>query len=277
MLTRRALLRLLCASFLGFHIGPAHAEPPDDVARFRDQGSAGRLTGVQKLLFLFVTDPGAPTWTSRLCSPIEWKIESALRWLETEAASFGQDLHMAHVCAPSDGDGFKVAVRIQESDVSSGPHHASWQNEVAMQMTGGTGSVASLWDAMFTRCNLPLSPSDGSAIFFVVRRYVPSIAFQYAADDEPEFSKERGIIYDEGGAGMQRYLDSEIAHEILHLYGAVDLAPGKTPASLVPFRAFLDPDDVMGVPTQRPLTAYHISDLTAYLVGWRDARPKWWR
>lgn len=57
-------------------------------------------------------------------------------------------------------------------------------------------------------------------MLFGVRRYYPSIAFPYFEGEHPEFSKERGIIYDLGaddqGAEGQTFLDSQIAHEILH-------------------------------------------------------------
>jgi len=126
---------------------------------------------------------------------------------------------------------------------------------------------------MFTSHGLSLDASDGSAMLFFVRRLVPSIAFPYKAGEHDEFELERGIIYDLGGViDGQRHLDSLIAHELLHLYGAVDLKPGKAPSGVSP-ELCLDPDEVMNFPTQHEITGYRINELTEYLIGWRDADP----
>lgn len=74
------------------------------------------------------------------------------------------------------------------------------------------------WDDLFRVYGLPLDRAEGSAVFFCVRRSVPSVAFQFREGENSEFEKERGIIYDNGGDTGQIYLASQIAHEILHPY-----------------------------------------------------------
>ena len=98
------------------------------------------------------------------------------------------------------------------------------------------------------------------------------MAFPFFEGEHAEFERERGIIYDNGGEEGQTFLDSLIAHELLHLYGAVDFAPGKCPDLLSAFAKQHD-KDVMHTPTQCPLDRYVISALTAYLVGWCPTRP----
>src|ERR1700730_6708511 len=200
--------------------------------RARNLGSAAVLVGDQKLLFIFVDDHGARPWTVELRQPVEIKIERSLRWLETKAQAYGISLRFPHVCIPL---GSSVAChsgeRIDEADYSAGPGHSTWQNRVATGLTSW-GSVATRWDDLFRGAGLPSNGTEGSAIVFCVRRCVPSVAFPYYEGQNIEFERERAIIYDNGGEAGQSFLDSQIAHELLHLYGAVDLAPGKIPEPL---------------------------------------------
>ena len=150
----------------------------------------------------------------------------------------------------------------------------TWQNHVVSGLTRRSSSVANCWYELFETCGLPLNRSEGSAVFFCVRRYCPSIAFPFFEGENIEFERERGIIYDNGGEAGQLYLDSLIAHEILHLYGAVDLAPEKAVNSLKKYAKRCS-NDVMHTPTQCSLDNYCIGDLTRYLIGWSQRRPAW--
>jgi len=239
--------------------------------RFRDIGSAKMLIGNQKLLFIFVDDDGASPWTRELRKPVEEKIERSLHWLKGQAQGYGIRLQLQHVCLPLGSIACNAGGRIDETDYCSGPGHSTWQNTVITGLTK-LGSVAERWDDLFVSSGLTLSGLEGSAVFFCVRRYVPSVAFPFCQGQHMEFERERGIIYDNGGAAGQWYLDSQIAHEILHLCGAVDLAPEKAPDVI---KAFVNqyPNDVMHTPTQQAIDKYCVGNLTAYLVGWTQTRP----
>jgi hypothetical protein len=228
--------------------------------------------GDQKLLFIFVDDDGAGPWTAELRQPVEIKIERSLRWLENKAQAYGISLPLQHVCIPlGPSVACHAGVRIDEADYCAGPGHSTWQNRVATGLTSW-GSVASRWNDLFRAAGLPLNGTEGSAVVFCVRRCVPSVAFPFFKGVNVEFERERAIIYDNGGGAGQLFLDSLIAHELLHLYGAVDLAPDKTPEPLKELASEY-PDDVMHTPTQRSMESYCIGDLTAYLVGWLKTKP----
>ena len=145
-------------------------------------------------------------------------------------------------------------------------------NFVASGLTS-CGQLSERWDRLFQLAGLPLTGDEGSAIFFCVRRWVSSVAFPYSDGQHNEFRSERGIIYDKGGLEGQIYLSSLIVHELLHLFGAVDLAPGKSHDCVTEY-ANKNLDDIMHTPTQRPLEQYKIGDLTGYLIGWSDTRPE---
>lgn len=102
---------------------------------------------------------------------------------------------------------------------------------------------------------------------------MPSIAFAFFEGENLEFERERAIIYDNGGEKGQLFLDSQIAHELLHLYGAVDFAPGKTPDEALTGLSSQHSDDVMHTPTQRDIECYRVGEITAYLVGWLKTKP----
>jgi hypothetical protein len=236
---------------------------------YRNIGSAGMLIGNQKLLFIFVDDDGATPWTHELRKPIEEKIESSLRWLEKRANGFEKPLRIMHKCLPLPPNiASNAGGLINENDYTACPHHVTWQRDIASSLITG-GSLAERWNELFELAGLPLNEGDGSVILFFVRRHVPSVAFRYCVGQHPEFEKERAIIYDMGGVGGQTYLDSLIAHEILHLYGAEDFAPEKVHESLKEIARELS-DDVMHTPTQKPINEYDVSEVTAYLVGWLD-------
>jgi hypothetical protein len=242
------------------------------IERHCNLGSAAVLAGHQKLLFIFVDDDGADPWTVELRQSVEIKIERSLRWLENKAQAYGIGLRFQHVSIPL---GSSVAchagARIDEADYCAGSGHSTWQNRVATGLTS-CGSVASRWDDLFRAGGLALNGTDGSAVVFCVRRCVPSVAFPFFEGQNVEFERERAIIYDNGGDAGQLFLDSLIAHELLHLYGAVDLAPDKAPEPLKEF-ASQHSDDVMHTPTQRSIECYGVGDITAYLVGWLKTKP----
>jgi hypothetical protein len=244
------------------------------IERACNRGSAAVLVEDQKLLFVFVDDNGAGPCTVELRRPVENKIERSIRWLENKAHSFGIRLRVQHVCMPL---GSSIACHagghIDETDYCAGPGHSTWQNRIVTGLTKW-GSVASCWNELFSAGGLPLNGTEGSAVVFCVRRWVPSVAFPFFEGENVEFEQERAIIYDNGGTAGQLFLDSLIAHEILHLYGAVDLAPDKAPEPMKQF-ATQYCDDVMHTPTQRPIERYIIGDLTAYLIGWLKTKPEW--
>jgi len=238
----------------------------------RNLGSAAVLVGSQKLLFIFVNDNGADPWTVELRKPVENKIEECIRWLEEKAQAVGIELQFQHMCMPR---GSSVAcpagTRIDEADYRAGPGHSTWQNRIITELTS-FGSVASRWGDLFRSGGLPLDGTEGSAVVFCVRRWVPSVAFPFFEGQDVEFERERAIIYDKGGEAGQSFLASLIAHELLHLYGAVDLDPDKT---LEPLKKLANQyaDDIMHTPTQRSIECYCIGDITGYLVGWLKTKP----
>ena len=115
---------------------------------------------------------------------------------------------------------------------------------------------------------------------FFLAWFQSSRAFPFSVGEHPEFMCERAILFAEG-AERRPFLPSLAAHEILHLYGAIDLAPGKLEEQAEPLHVAainaraVHAFDVMHTPTARPLDQYVISCLTAYLVGWRDLPPVW--
>jgi len=252
--------------------------------KYRQRGSASVLTERQQLLFIFVDDDGANgSWAPERRQSIEPHVDRAVRWLERKAHTFGVPLRFEHRFGPQNTTAQKVDIHICESDFAAGPHHATWQNQVAASIVERDGSVASVWEDLFSRHGLDVYKSDGQALLFGVRRYCPSVAFPFCDTQHPEFQKERGIIYDLGatfhGGEGQLYLDSQIAHELLHLYGAIDVDSVKFPADCDAVKDLVlkncGPHEIMRKPTQHEIDKYEVSDLTAYLVGWLAAPPTW--
>ena len=75
--------------------------------------------------------------------------------------------------------------------------------------------------------------------------------------------------------------DRIIAHEILHLFGAVDLyfhAPGGmvTTFELLQEIITLAPNSIMGGQFYMPLEVAEVDELTAWLIGWHDEPKSWY-
>ncbi len=258
----------------------AAAVTSEGIGRCRALGSAGKLAGECRLVFVFTDDPGADPWTPERRATVEQHVVSALRWLERQAKARGVELRWKHAFAPAEGAALSPT-KIDEKDRAAGPHHSTWQNGAIASLLGKSGSVATLWEDIFARYLPEEGAVAGRAVAFGVRRYVPSVSFPFFRGDAAEFEKERAIIYDNGGPKEgQRALDSLIAHELLHLFGAIDLDPPKLPASALPFKDAIvahtkKDDDVMGAPNQKPIDGYEVGELTAWLVGWKDEAPAW--
>lgn len=244
------------------------------IENWRNIGSAATLVDKQKLLFIFVNDnDNKNDWTNGLRNPVEEKVVNGLRWLKAEADKRKIPLNIEHKCIPQSSIAIActVSMQINEEDYKAGPHHSTWQNCVVKQLIKQKVSVSNGWRDLFKISGLPLSDTEGSAVFFCVRKHAKSVAFPFFKEENIEFEKERGIIYDSYGQKGQTYLDSLIVHEILHLYGAKDLARN-TPKCLKKYGEQY-PDDVMHTSTQKSLKNYYISDLTAYLIGWKNIAP----
>jgi hypothetical protein len=246
--------------------------------KYRGLGSADRLRGHHAILAIFVDDQGH-SWGCPDRSEIENKLRSAFAWIEAEAFQCGVEVCLSATMLPSDRVAQSVNMHIHELDVRAGPHHSQWQNHVVARLLDRSGSVSTLWDDVFTHCSPPQGGNPAAILFCVRRDLAPSsIAFPFWVGEHCEFQKERGIIYDKG-VGGQWYLDSQIAHELLHLFGAVDLEDSKIPVTHKETRTAITQnrghDSVMFVPTQRPIHEYRIDDLTKFLIGWRNSPPDW--
>jgi hypothetical protein len=252
-----------------------HAE----LGKYRNLGSASVLRGEQQAIFVFVDDAGNAGWTAADRDAVEKHVRSAIAWLEKEAARYGVSVQMAVAFAPPRTRlAQSVSFQVCETDLTAGPHHSIWQDQALTGLIGKAGTVGSLWDELFALHHPGLNAFRGRFMLFGVRRYFPSIAFPFSNGQHHKFEKERGIIYDEGNGG-QWYLDSQIAHEILHLYGAIDLCSDKFPlgaqAFNTDFQQHVDPTGIMVKPTQRPIDEYTVDAFTGYLVGWAASPPAW--
>lgn len=69
---------------------------------------------------------------------------------------------------------------------------------------------------------------------------------------------------------------SEIAHNILHIYGAADLheTTWRSDKSNIKYAKQNFPDEIMLDPYARKLNAINISEYTEYLIGWKDSLSK---
>lgn len=104
---------------------------------------------------------------------------------------------------------------------------------------------------------------ESVALLFLVNNYFRndiSIALNTLTQDEVEY------------AIVSYKYPSEIAHNLLHLYGAADLykTPFRKSEKKIRLAEELFPNEIMQDPYARNITRLEISDFTKYLIGWTD-------
>jgi hypothetical protein len=132
-----------------------------EIEKCRNRGSAAKLLGPQKLLYIFVNDDGAGDWTKDMREPVEIKIGQSTRWLEEEAKKRELNLTIEHRCLPlSPAIACSAGRHINQADYVAGPENATWMNVVASGLTR-YGQLSECWDRLFQLAGLPLTGDEG--------------------------------------------------------------------------------------------------------------------
>jgi len=262
-------------------VEPASLERPDvavdpELVKFCGQGSASSLLGNQNVIFIFV-DSLTTLWSCSTRRRVEGDCQAAVEWLYDQSQRYGGAVKLNYRVLPEES----LAVRVSATvDAKKGcpQDHKLWHDEAASVLVGKQGSLTSLWDTLFSGC-LPRQGSSAAVVFLV---HLPgsSWAFPFDPSQHEEWQMERANIYSGGGDYDYTYLASQIAHEVLHLFGAIDLRDSAIPSNISPATADAIRQNrlqisIMLQPNNQDLQNYQVDDLTAYLVGWSNRPPAW--
>ena len=206
----------------------------NQLKRFKDRGSCRALRGSVAVCAVFVQEPGN-VWTEAEIREQQTAQTEALQYLLRQARVYGVPLR------------FRQTVR--RMDTQRVWAYGDTQNFVAAY-------IKSEGKRSFRECIAALSAAAGTeqaAFVFLFKKEAVSFASCAYSGDEPE------------AVFMYGKLHFSVLHELLHLFGAVDLYYPQPVAKEV---SRLFPNSAMfgdASPDRRAL-----DDLTLYLIGWTD-------
>ena len=228
-------------------------------------GSAKRLTGKCMFYNVFIDDPG-DTWDDDSIAGYYEMQDEAFRYLEEQAALFGREL----VCYATSAE-HALYLKTNKS-ISGDPDDCYWLDQYLMDTE--YGSINGLLDALMVWADDPNYDNYGLLININKQGRSYAIPYNYYEYPDGDYYAERTVIYYSTDYDYEYVLVSAtIAHEILHIFGAIDLYypyDGDDIRKEIIMQYF--PFEIMHyIPYQ--MDGATISAFTAFRVGWRNTLP----
>lgn len=272
-------LTLACMACL-FILGSGFPEKTDfEKGRFKNVCKDLRNDAL--LYFVFIDTKETSPWTEfDIVSTID-SIDSAIRWLETEAKKNGvrlkikKDYYLGKDFATINRSlpGGSVQRSIAEPNMRTGIVNLNkWADNVAR--------VAGESFFIVEKDGIPKqqSPRDKERLIAHLRDEfaVESVALLFMVNNY--FRTDISIPVNTLSANQVEFAivsykyPAEIAHNFLHLYGAADLQASPYRRSAKKIRAGMEyfPNDIMQDPYSRDIKSLEIGDYTKYLIGWTN-------
>ena len=228
-------------------------------------GSAKRLTGECMFFNIFIDDPES-SWDEESIAGYYKMQDEALRYLEEQAALFGHEL----TCfATSAEDALYLKT---DTYISGDPDYNFWLDLYLMDTE--YGGANGLLEALLVWADDPDYDNYGLLININKQGRSYAIPYNYLEYPNGDYYAERTVIYYSTDYNYDYVLVSAtIAHEILHIFGAVDLYypnDGDDIRKEIIIQYF--PFELMHyIPYQ--MDGATISAFTAFRIGWRNTLP----
>ena len=228
-------------------------------------GSAKRFVGECMFYNVFIEDP-ASSWDEESVSALYALQYEAFRYLETQAADFGHELH----CFATDATSalyLYTDIYIPDDDAAD---NTLWIDLIFSETE--YKSVNGLLEVL----SKDAPRYDGCGVIINVKKQGRSYAIpcNSAYFDYEDYYAERTVIYYSDDISYDYVLSSAtIAHEILHLFGALDLYyPNDEEDIRKQLIMQYFPFELMHYV---PYYMYEatVSTFTAFRVGWRNTLP----
>lgn len=243
-----------------------------------DVGACKKLKGEVLVYAVFTESKQLPQWTGFDMHSTKDSLKRALAWLENKATENGQSVHFKTIWHKEEKIK-PIESNLPNQNLNSmvfRPGFISqidrWSNKIAKQMVRElpTDTTKILIkrieerEKLISRLRQIYNVENVALLFFINNhgRNDASVTLHTGDNKSPEY-----CVITEKRASV-------IAHEVLHLFGALDfyLHPGmmKFRQRKHVFQANKEfKDDIMSHPA-RDINQLDIEDLTAYLIGWRD-------
>ena len=227
-------------------------------------GTAKTLTGNCLIYNVFVNDAESE-WTAKATESVLGMLEEAANFLERRFEESGSDGKLSVRFTDASNSAFLSFDEAAPTDASG----MNWLGYAFSKTEHGTPN------AYLKQCVKNVSDYDNVCFLFLFNKAGRSFATPYDSQykDCEDYRYERAQIFFSTDRSFEFFCNpSVLAHELLHLFGAVDL-----------YEPHVDTEDAAKVeelfPTElmrfEPTDIFQaeISSLTAYLIGWTKVLP----
>ncbi len=239
------------------------------------------LKGTVLLYIIFVDSDETFPWTEFDIETTLDSVNNATKWLKKQAKNSNiilnikTDYYIGDEITTVDRDlpGESVKVSIMEPDLKQGIHELNYWADRIVREVGE--SLPTINKEGLTEIEKPRNKErlvaylrdyyhvESVALFFMVNNYFKkdiSVPINILTNDDVEFS----IV-------SYKY-SSDIAHNLLHLFGAADLyeTPFRRSKKKIEFAKEEFPSEIMHDPYGKSLDQLNISEFTKYLIGWNN-------
>ena len=211
--------------------------------RSRDRGPCGRMTGDVMVLMVYVSTPKYP-WNEKKEKEVVAKCWRSLWFLEKQAARYHAPLKFSIGC-------FETSIPMELADTKN---YMEWYRYILKNFFSSSNMPE-----LQTYYEQKLNKTDTPVVFLFTNED-RSCAVN-SSTNYPNWQEEFCMLFFDGD-----FRDLELAHELCHQYGAVDLYDYKEEGIAAATRRIF-PHSVMLTVTD-PLN--EVDPLTAYLMGWTD-------
>lgn len=229
-------------------------------------GSAKALEGDNILLAVFV-DINGDKWTEEEQQYCKDSLDEAVAWIEKEGEVYGKQIRFIYdMSQESDLLYYQSIDFIVESDTEDTNQYTYYRyNKRWIRENLDIGSIKEKYG------------TDSIGYLFFLKDEGTSYTYSHYVEDKNYNKEEMCTIYLEDSSNYGIYENpATYAHEILHLYGALDLYDGACPEDINDYVIDTYPYEVMLSTYNETLTSNEnnrmkmISPITAYMLGWID-------
>ncbi|MCL1913729.1 MAG: hypothetical protein FWG10_07625 [Eubacteriaceae bacterium] len=231
----------------------------------QNAGSSKRLIGKCMLFNVFFNDKES-AWDPEAQASLQSLQNEAFRYLESQAAFYGQDLSISSTNA-GNAEYFDIGIAIPIGD-----EWDFWADDFFKESTS-YGSVNNFLEGL--KAGYPGYDNYGIIMNVNKKGHSYSLICDPFYEEHENFYAERIVAFHSTDETYEFALSSAtIAHELLHLFGAVDLYfPFDWDSERIQLAFTYFPFELMRYLPMDDINDAYISVFTAFRIGWRNTLP----
>ena len=232
-----------------------HAQSRINERQAMNKGTCGKLMGTVAVLVVPVGSP-QQKWDEAHLLQFRKHASRASRWLERSAKSCGEKLELHVICHL--GKTLQLEVKDTCPSLSD-----------ILPNSIGEDSLAS-----YLETNVLPYKFDQAVVIYVVQCHGRAFARVTASNRSEKYYESIWYPFPLNEMDNPDEHAAAIAHEILHLFGAMDFYHLK---SVPPAIQATIARSIMLMPAEVPFEEWEVDPITQYLIGWRKKPEKSWK